>query len=169
MRAFILIGIAVGVMGGCKRQNSAVAVAKLEPVSSKVTVEPKTPVPEPQKPDDTPPGPVAGGGGAGQAVRGTAKKTVDMNDFRQIHTFIEYASGATGRMPTTEQTRAALKQESPEIEQKIYEGLIVLCAAKNREEVWAYEAKALESGGLVATHNGVETLDAATLKRRLGK
>ncbi len=187
MRTFILLGLALAI-AGCKKKEKPVEVAKLEPGPGKVTVkssEPALPVLEPP-PIDAPkpvvapgpgggvvanPGPVAGGGGGGavQAVRGAAKKTVDANDLKMIHTFVEYASGASGRMPSTETTRAALKQEAPEIERKIYEGLIVLNPAKNREEIWAYEAKALESSGWVATNNGVETMDAATLKRRLGK
>jgi hypothetical protein len=188
MRTFILIGLSLAI-AGCKKKEKEPEFAKLEPGPGKVTVTPAIPVlepppidakPEPPKPIPAPgpgggvvanPGPIAGGGGGGatQAVRGAAKKTVDANDLRMIHTFVEYASGASGRMPSTETTRAALKQEAPEIERKIYEGLIVLNPAKNREEIWAYEAKALESSGWVATNNGVETMDAATLKRRLGK
>ncbi|MBX3398769.1 MAG: hypothetical protein KF873_08520 [Gemmataceae bacterium] len=187
MRAFILIGLALAI-ASCKKKEKPAEVAKLEPGPGKVMLtpsDPALPVLEPP-PIDPPmpavvpgpgggvvanPGPLAGGGGAGavQAVRGAAKKTVDANDLKMIHTFIEYASGASGRMPSAETTRAALKQEAPEIERKIYEGLIVLNPAKNREEIWAYEAKALESSGWVATNNGVETMDAATLKRRLGK
>lgn len=194
MRTFILIGLALAI-AGCAKKPKPTEVAKLEPAAGKVTVTPSDPAlpvlepppidppkPDPAKPAVAPgpgggvvanPGPVAGGGGGGggatQAVRGAAKKTVDANDLKMIHTFVEYASGASGRMPSTETTRAALKQEAPEIERKIYEGLIVLNPAKNREEIWAYEAKALVSSGWVATNNGVETMDAATLKRRLGK
>lgn len=185
MRAILLVGLALAI-AGCKKKAKETEVAKLEPGGpAMLTVTPALPVLEPP-PIDPPmpavvpgpgggvvanPGPLAGGGGAGavQAVRGAAKKTVDANDLKMIHTFIEYASGASGRMPSAETTRAALKQEAPEIERKIYEGLIVLNPAKNREEIWAYEAKALESSGWVATNNGVETMDAATLMRRLGK
>ena len=175
MRSFILIGVvAAFAAGGCKKQNSAGPVAKLESVSSKVTVAPALPVLEPPPLDPPAPekpavAPRPGGGGAVQAVRGSAKKTVDANHLRYIHIFVENASGASGKMPTTETTYAALKQESPETAALVYEKLIILHPAKNREEIWAYEAKALESGGLVATHDGVETLDAATLKRRLGR
>lgn len=102
-------------------------------------------------------------------VRGAAKRTVVEHDLKMIHTFIEYASGASGRMPQLETIRTVLKQEAPEIEQKIYQGLIVLNPAKNREEIWAYEAEALVTSGWVATNSGVETMDAATLKRRLGR
>lgn len=189
MRAILLVGLALAI-AGCKKKAKETEVAKLEPGGpAMLTVTPALPVlepppidlPKPEKPVVAPgpggsvvanPAPVVGGGGGGgatQAVRGAAKKTVDANDLKMIHTFIEYASGASGRMPSAETTRAALKQEAPEIERKIYEGLIVLNPAKNREEIWAYEAKALESSGWVATNNGVETMDAATLKRRLGK
>lgn len=191
MRTFLLIGLALAI-SGCKKKEKAAEVAKLEPGGpTMLTVTPAMPVLEPPpidppKPDSAKPAvapgpggdvaanpaPVVGGGGGGgatQAVRGAAKKTVDANDLKMIHTFIEYASGASGRMPSAETTRSALKQEAPEIERKIYEGLIVLNPAKNREEIWAYEAKALESSGWVATNNGVETMDSATLKRRLGK
>ena len=178
MRAFILIALAVA--GGCKKPNSAGPVAKLESVSSKVTVTPAMPVlepppldppapdkPEPEKPASVPrpavrPAPST----AGPAV---AKRAVKEEHLRYIHIFVEYASGASGKMPSTETTYAALKQESPETAALVYEKSIVLHAAKNREEIWAYEAKALESSGWVATNGGVETMDAATLKRRLGR
>lgn len=182
MRAFILIGVvAVIAAGGCKKKSSSVPVAKLEPIANKVTVESVVPVLDPPKLDDEVPekpapkppivenpAPIIGGGGAALAVRGSAKKTVKEEHLRYIHILVENASGAIGRMPTTETTYAALKQETPETAALVYEKLIVLHPAKNREEIWAYEAKALESGGLCATHQGVETLDAATLKRRLG-
>jgi hypothetical protein len=113
---------------------------------------------------------VAGGGGGGgtvQAIRGAVGRTVTANDLQQIRTFIENASLASGRMPTPQQTLAALKQEAPKIAELVDDGTIVLHNAKTRESVWAYEKKAYDQGGMVLTNQGVERMDAATLRQRL--
>lgn len=96
-------------------------------------------------------------------------KAVDANMMKQIHTYIEYASGASGKMPSTQETVAALQLEAPAIAALVNDGTIVLNPVRSREEVWAYEKKAYESRGWVATSQGVETMDAATLKSRLGQ
>ena len=59
--------------------------------------------------------------------------------------------------------------EAPAIAALVKDGTIVLNPARSREDVWAYEKKAYESRGWVATSQGVETMDAATLKSRLGQ
>ena len=111
-----------------------------------------------------------GSGGAAQAVRGAVQtKAVDANMMKQIHTYIEYASGASGKMPSTQETVAALQMETPTIAALVNDGTIVLNPARSRDDVWAYEKKAYESRGWVATSQGVETMDAATLKSRLGQ
>ena len=110
-----------------------------------------------------------GSGGAAQAVRAAPQRTVTQNDLTQIRTFIEYASGSTGQMPAYNDTYAAIKKEAPAIAKKIDDGWIVLNNARSREEIWAYEADAVNNGGWVCSSNGVERMDAQTLKQRLGK
>jgi len=163
MRIFVLaICVAVS-LAGCKKKVAPVASA---PASSA----PAT---------DVAPGPgggvvmnagVGGGGGAVQAVRGAVQtKAVDANMMKQIHTYIEYASGASGKMPSPQETLAALQMEAPAIAALVNDGTIILNPTRSREAVWAYEKKAYESRGWVATSQGVETIDAATLKSRLGQ
>jgi hypothetical protein len=117
-----------------------------------------------------PQGAVGGGGGGGavQAVRKAAKRPVDLNDLKQIQLFIDTASGASGTMPTVKETYAAIKQEAPKIAAMIDEGAIVLNPARTREDVWAYQAAALEFEGWVLTSSGVEKMEARTLRTRLG-
>ena len=113
-----------------------------------------------------------GGGGGGGAVMGSvkaAKRTATMNDMAQIRIFIENASATTGKMPTVQETYDALKQEAPTIAKLIDEKVIVLNPARTREEIWAYEASALTNGGVVLSGSGVERMDAAMLKQRLGR
>lgn len=112
----------------------------------------------------------AGGGGGGtvQQVRKAAKRAATMNDMAQLRVFIESASLASGRMPTVQETYQALKQEAPNLAKLIDEQVIVLNPARTREEIWAYEASALTDGGVVLSGSGVERMDAATLKQRLG-
>jgi hypothetical protein len=109
-----------------------------------------------------------GGGGAAMAVRKAAKRAATNNELHQIHLFIESASAASGQMPSPQETLAALQREAPKIAEAIKEGVIVLTPARSREEIWAYEAIALEQGGQVLTNTGIERMDADTLKRRLG-
>jgi hypothetical protein len=116
--------------------------------------------------------PAAGGGGGGgavQAVRGAVTRVVAESDMKQIQTFIEYSSGASGRMPTPQETLAALTREAPKIAEMVNDGTIVLNTARSREDVWAYEKKALEQRGWVVTSSAVEQMDSATLRQRLGQ
>jgi hypothetical protein len=109
-----------------------------------------------------------GGGGAAQAVRKAVKRTATNNELTQIRLFIENASAVDGKIPPPELTFAALQKEAPKIAEAITEGVIVLWRAKTRDEIWAYEAAAVENGGQVVTSSGIERMDAATLKQRLG-
>lgn len=108
-----------------------------------------------------------GGGGAAGAVRKAAKRAATNNELHQIHLFIETYSAASGQMPKPADTLAAIQKEAPKIAEAIKEGVIVLLPAKSREEIWAYEAIALEQGGQVLTSGGIERMDADALQRRL--
>jgi hypothetical protein len=120
-------------------------------------------------------GVVAGGGGGGgsggaaQAIRKAAQRTVTMHDLNSIRIFIENASLASGQMPSVQETYQALQKEAPHLAKLVDEKVLTLHPARTREEVWAYETAALQSGGQVLTSQGVERMDAATLKRRLGQ
>lgn len=150
--------LTTGVLSGCEKPKKA---------------KPTTPATE----TAPAPAPSGGGGGTGyqsgagvaQNVRNAARRTVVMNDLNQIRLYIETASLASGVMPSANDTYAALKKEAPAIATLIDEKAITLHPARTRAEVWAYETAALTSGGLVCTSSGVERMEAAVLKQRLGQ
>ena len=100
---------------------------------------------------------------------GLPRTRVSEADLKDVWVFVENASGASGRMPPAATTYAALIAAKSPAAALVKDGAIILPDAKAREGVWAYEAQAYLSGGLVATSSGVETMTAAELKRRLGK
>jgi hypothetical protein len=108
------------------------------------------------------------GAGVVHNVASAANRLEVKNDLQQMRIFIENASLASGRMPSAQETYQALKKEAPKIAKLIDDRVITLNAARTREEVWAYETAALQSGGQVLTSQGVEQMDAETLKQRLG-
>ncbi len=167
MRALLLIAAAgVVLSAGCEKKKKT---APTNPATGKT--DDTTVTPGPGGGVVVGGGGAAGGGGGGavQAVRGAVQRTVTMNDLNQIRIFIENASLASGRMPSVQETYQALKQEAPNLAKLIDEGTITLHPARTREEVWAYETAALEKGGLMLTSQGVERVDAQTLKQRLGR
>ena len=97
------------------------------------------------------------------------RKAVNANDMKQIHLFIETASGASGRMPTAAETYETLRKEAPNLYKLVEDGTIVLHPARTRNDIWAYERKAYDSSGWVASSAGVEQMDSQTLRQRLGQ
>ena len=100
---------------------------------------------------------------------GPTFKPVSEADLLEVWTFIENRSAASGQMPTKQEITDAVVMFGFSSGPLVKDGSIVLTGATTRESVWAYEAKAIVSGGLVVTNNKVETMSAAELKRRLGK
>lgn len=90
-------------------------------------------------------------------------------DMQEVWVFIENASGASGKMPPAALTYAALVEAKSPAAALVKQQAIVLTGAAARDSVWAFEARAYQSGGLVASQNGVETLTAAELRQRLKK
>jgi hypothetical protein len=93
---------------------------------------------------------------------------VDKKDMEDIRIFIDNASGASGQMPTPQQTYDALAATKSPAAALVQKRAIHLTGATARDSLWAYEAAALQNGGLVCGPGGVETVTAAELKRRLG-
>jgi hypothetical protein len=151
MRTLLILAVAASMVGaGCKKKTmSSASVATTGPATDS-NYDP--------------------GQGTVHNVRGAVqRKAVESNQMKQIHIFIENASGASGKMPSQADVLAAIKQEAPHIAALISDGTIVINNARSRDEVWAYEAKALETKGWVVTSSGVENMDADTLKSRLNK
>ncbi len=115
------------------------------------------PNPEPNKPP------------AGGTTTVVSTKTVTKDDMFHVQIFIHDSSLVTGRMPAPALTYAALiKAESPAAE-LVKDGAIILTTTTQRDSIWAFEARAYLNGGFVVSQNGVETLTASELKKRLGK
>lgn len=110
-----------------------------------------------------------GGGGAIQAVRGAAKRAATQNDLRQIQLVMEDLFNTNGKMPSSQETLAGLQRTSANLAGLISDGTITLTGAQSREQVWAYESAALTNGGMMLSGSGIERVDAATLRQRLGR
>ena len=106
---------------------------------------------------------------AGNTPRGAAMRAVAAADMRDLQVFIDTAALASGRMPSGADIYAALVDARSPAAALVKDGAIVLTGARERESVWAFEANAYLSGGLVVSQNGVERLTAGELKKRLGK
>jgi hypothetical protein len=117
------------------------------------------------------PGAATGGGGGGSAlgvVRKAAKRAATMNELNQIKIFIENASAVDGRIPDPKETLEVLRKEAPPIAAAVEEGVIVLHPAKSREEVWAYEGKALTEGGVAIINGTITRVRPEELREKLG-
>jgi len=108
-----------------------------------------------------------GSGGPVQAVRKAVTRTVTLNEMKNIHLFIENASGASGEMPAPQVVQQIIAKEDPKAASMIADGTIILTGIRQREGVWAYEKAGLENGGIVVTQSGVERVSAQQLKGML--
>jgi hypothetical protein len=110
-----------------------------------------------------------GSGGATQAVRGAVARAVTGNDLKNLHLFIESASGASGQMPSKQTIIDSLKAspDAKNLVALIEDGSIVLTGIRQREGIWAYEKLAIERGGNVISNNGVERMAPNELKDKL--
>jgi hypothetical protein len=104
-------------------------------------------------------------------VRGAVKRTVTLNEMKNLQLYIETASGASGEMPTIEQIKkdVASPMGDRKLAAMIEDGSIVLTGIRSREGIWAYEKEALTSGGMVVKADGVDKMTAQQLKQALGK
>jgi hypothetical protein len=116
--------------------------------------------------------PAAGGGGGGGAVS-AVRKAVDRTKVRaaltDIRLTIEGYEVSNMRMPTPAETLQLVRQAAPQYAKLIDDGDVVLVAARTRQDVWAYEGKPPGNNYLVLTNQGVEDMDGATLRQRLGQ
>ena len=110
-------------------------------------------------------------GVAGAARADDAKATLSLDDFKNLHLYLDTVSGVTGKLPDKETTLAALMMEkgAARLVKAIEDGSLVLTGAGSRDEVWAYEKDASVNGGYVLTSNGVDKLDADAARKRIGK
>jgi hypothetical protein len=165
MRKVLLIALILVVLVGCRRGRKA-----------------STETPAPPSNPDAPavhaptgvvinPGGGGGSGGAAQAVRKAVLRTVTRNELKNIHTFMETASGAStsGQLPTPEEVIQVLQKEDRKAFELVKEGAVVLTGTRSRDTIWAYAAEAKVYGGehLIVTASGITSLPGPALKQRL--
>jgi hypothetical protein len=172
MRKLLVIGLALALLGGCKKKTTKVAQGPAP--SEQVQAAPNGSAPGGQVQMHAPTGVVlgsggGGGGGAVQAVRQATTRTVNLAQMKDLQLFIDQASLADGQMPTKEQITAALQKESRKTYQLVHDGAIVLTGTRSRDGIWAYTYEPQTTGGehLVLSASGIERVPAPTLRQRL--
>jgi hypothetical protein len=108
-------------------------------------------------------GPYSGGGnptgyGAAQAVRGAVKRTVTLNELKNLQQFIHDYYTSNGQMPTGAQTWQMLStsRADPLLNSAIQEQLIYLVPNPAADGLWAYTAEVKTTGGHVVTNSGID-------------
>ncbi len=171
MRKLLVIGLALALLGGCKKKTTKLAQGPAPADQSAAAPAPGGG----QGPAVHAPSGVVlgsgggGGGGAYQAVRQATTRTVNMAQMHDLQLFIDNASLAGGQMPSKEEITAALQKESPKTYELVKNGSIVLTGTRSRENIWAYTFEPQSAGGehLVLSSSGIERVPAAALKQRL--
>lgn len=109
------------------------------------------------------------GGGAVQNIRQAAKRTIALNDLKNLGLLIESAYTDTGKMPGVNEIKTALAKESPGLKAAIDDGTIILCWTTAHEGLWAYEIDADTKGGLALVSGSARRCDAEEVKQLLGR
>jgi hypothetical protein len=101
-------------------------------------------------------------GGATQAVRGAATRIVTAAELHDLHLMMNTAKGASGRVPTKQETWNALNRPdgNPKLLALVQDGTLVLVDSPQEEGLWAYDRNARTQGGWILTHNGAERVTA---------
>jgi hypothetical protein len=154
MRKLLLLGLMLLLIAGCKKKTKA-RTADSTPTPAASGSGPGLHAPAP--------------GGVVQGVRMAAGRVVSENELKNIHIYVEYASGASGRMPSVQEITAAIQKEDRKAYQLVQEGAIVLTGARSRENIWAYTPKPQSIAGyhLMVSSNGVERISEQDLRQRL--
>jgi hypothetical protein len=118
-------------------------------------------------------GQYSGGGnptpeGAAQAVRGAVKRVVTAAELHDLHLMLNTAKGASGRVPTSQETWTLLNQPdgNRQLAKLIQDKVITLVPNPQEEGLWAYGTEVPTEGGWILTHTGAERVTAADFKAR---
>lgn len=106
------------------------------------------------------------GAGATQAVRQAARRTVALNDMKNLGTYIADLELQNNRMPTKADIIAAVKAD-PTVSKLIADGTIILTGTTKRAGLWAYEIDADTKGGIGLVGGTPNRYDAAQIKTYL--
>ena len=107
-------------------------------------------------------------GGATQAVRGAAARTVTAAELHDLHLMLNTAKLSSGRVPTSQETIAMLNRPdgNPKLRDMVNDGSIVLVGSPQEEGLWAYDKNARTMGGWILTHGGAERVTAQDFTTR---
>ena len=101
-----------------------------------------------------------------QAAVPALRRAVTLNDLDQLRTWIA-TDFADGKYPKALAELRGLQQQAPNLYKLVNDGDIVLAGGAGG--VIAYEKAALDNGGLVATTSSIGRMEAADLKKALGR
>jgi hypothetical protein len=115
------------------------------------------------------PGMSGGSGGAVQAVRKAAVRTVNFNEMDTLRKFIVIAADAIGQMPTKQEIEQALMRDAPKTYDLVRENVIVLTGTRSRDAIWAYtyEAQRVDGRHMVIRNAQIEEVPRAELVQML--
>jgi hypothetical protein len=140
-RSLLFVALILAVSGGCRKVRD-----RPEPASS---------------------GNQGGSGfGAEQAVRGAVKRVVTAAELKDLHLFMNTRKLSSGRVPTGQETWAALNEPggNPQLVQLIKDQVLILVPNPPEEGLWAYAAEAPTQGGWVLTHSEPKRVTAAEFR-----
>ncbi|MFO0796747.1 MAG: hypothetical protein U0804_04665 [Gemmataceae bacterium] len=151
----------IAVIGGRATRSTPEELKPYLDALPRPVVQPAAPQPAPQ-----PQGKIENKQPAPAAPPAGKRFPVGQKDMEDVRIFIDNFSGAGGRMPTQQETRAALQMSGSPAFGLLQRGAITLTGATTREGVWAYETAAANGGGLITGANGTETVTPAEFARR---
>ncbi|MEZ6140989.1 MAG: hypothetical protein R3B84_10495 [Zavarzinella sp.] len=91
-----------------------------------------------------------------QGVRKAVVRTVTEAELKSLHTFMYTAYATNGKVPTSQETWAAIQQADRKLVELIQAGVLILIPNPQPEGIWAYPQESLTKGGAVLTQQGVE-------------
>jgi hypothetical protein len=136
MKRVLFVALIVVISGGCKKTMDKLEDSAYQPAGGAGQG-------------------TGGSGGAPQAVRGAVNRVVTAAELHDLHLFMKNAQLASGRVPNSTETWAALTQPggNQKLVQLIQDGLLILVPNPGEEGLWAYSKEAPTQGGWVLTHS----------------
>ena len=129
--------------------------------------------PQSSAPAASPPAPSGGGGtnyqaggGAAQNVRQAARRTVEMNDFKNLGLTVEMEYNESGKMPDAERMKTLVKADK-NLGEMLDDGSLVVTGTADHGGVWVYEKDAPEKGGVALIGGVPQRVQADELQAKL--
>ena len=106
------------------------------------------------------------GGGAVQNVRQAGRRTVELNDLKNLGLEVETAFNETGKMPSAERV-TELAKANKNLAEAIGDGSLIVTGTSQHGGVWVYEADAPEKGGIALIGPVAQRVQADELSAKL--